>query len=117
MKFVGEVGFWIADVETKSGIYTDKMIERHYTGDITRAYDKWSERNNSTTDDLRLNNQISIVGDIFALENHGSIKYVLWNGIYWKVNTIGINPPRLVMEIGGVWNGEKYTKDQASGDP
>lgn len=111
MKFAGEVGFWLTDVEVKPGIYTEQMIERHYTGDVTRAYHKWNERDNSTTDDLRLNNQISIVGDIFALENWGSIKYVLWNGVYWEVNTIGINPPRLVLEIGGVWSGERCSKD------
>lgn len=111
MKFAGEVGFWIADVETKPGIYTEKMIERHYTGDVNRAYHKWGERDSSTTDELRLNNEFSIVGDIFALENFGSIKYVLWNGVYWEVNTVGINPPRLVLEIGGVWNGEKCTKN------
>lgn len=109
MKFAGKVGFWIDDAESRPGIYDGKMIERHYTGDVTRAYYKWSERDNSTTDDLRLNNQISIVGDIFALENWGSIKYVLWNGVCWKVNTIGVNPPRLVLEIGGVWNGKRCT--------
>lgn len=110
MKFAGEVGFWMTDVETRPGIFTEKMIERHYTGDVTRAYRKWSERDNSTTDDLRLNNEISIVSDIFALENWASIKYVLWNGVYWKVNTVGINPPRLTLEIGGVWSGEKCAK-------
>lgn len=115
MKFAGEVGFWIKDAETRPGIYTEKMIERHYTGDVSRAYHKWTERDSSTTDNLRLNNEISIVGDIFALKNQGSIKYVLWNGIYWEVNTIGINPPRLVLEIGGVWDGEKAPKAEASG--
>lgn len=110
MKFAGEVGFWVSDMETKPGIYTEKMIERHYTGDVTRAYHKWSERDDSTTDDLRLNNEISIVGDIFALENWGSIKYVVWNGVCWEVNTVGINPPRLVLEIGGVWDGERHTE-------
>lgn len=116
MKFAGKVGFWITDVETKPGIFDGKMIERRYTGDVTRAYQKWDKRDNSTMDNLRLNNEFSIVSDIFALENHGSIKYVLWNGVYWEVNTVGINPPRLVLEIGGVWNGEKCTEDQTSDD-
>ena len=106
MKFAGEVGFWIKNVETKPGIFEDQNVEKHYTGDVTRAYNKWSDRSESTTEELSTNNQISIVGDLFAQENWPSIKYVRWRGINWAVKTVGISFPRLTLELGGVWNGQ-----------
>lgn len=105
MKFAGKIGFWMKNVEMKPGIFGDKMLERSYTGDISRNYQKWNTKESSTVDDLRLNNQISILSDLYAIQNWQSIKYVLWNGVRWKVNTIEISYPRLVLEIGGVWNG------------
>lgn len=105
MKFSGDVGFWIKNVETKPGIHTDSMVVKHYIGDITRAYNKWDSRSDSTNDNLSLNNQISILGDLFAQENWPSIKYVVWGGKPWKVKTVGINFPRLTLEIGGPYDG------------
>lgn len=107
MKFAGYVGFWITSDETKPGIFKDHMVEKYYTGDVTRAYNKWDARSESTTDEFSLNNQVSIVADLFARENWPSIKYVIWNGIAWKVKTVGIDFPRLTIEIGGVWNGQR----------
>lgn len=106
MKFAGDVGFWITADETKPGVFIDHMIEKHYTGDVTRAFNKWDSRSEATTDELSLNNQISIVGDLFAHENWLSIKYVTWRTIRWKVKTVEIRFPRLILEVGGVWDGE-----------
>lgn len=106
MKFAGKVGFWMENQEVKPGIYDNVMIERSYVGDVSRAYHKWEEKTDSTNDDLRLNNQISILADLYAQQNWGSIKYVLWNGVRWKVNTIGVSFPRITLEIGGTWYGE-----------
>lgn len=106
MKFAGNVGFWMIADETKPGIFVDHMVEKHYTGDVTRMLNKWDSRTEATTDDLNVNNQISIIGNLFAHENWPSIRYVVWKGIRWKVKTIEIRFPRLILEVGGVWNGE-----------
>lgn len=106
MKFAGKVGFWVDDVEVKPGIHRSEMIERPYVGDVTRSYHKWEAQTMSTDDNLRLNNQITILADLYARQNWGSIKYVVWSGVRWKVNTIQVSFPRLTLEIGGVWNGE-----------
>lgn len=114
MKFAGKIGFWMENVEIKPGIFGDKMVERAYTGDVTRSYRKWNSQESSTLEDLRLNNQISILSDLYALQNWQSIKYVLWNGVYWKVNTVEVSSPRLILEIGGVWNGQTDEKTGAT---
>ncbi len=110
MKFAGYVGFWITSDETKPGIFEDHMVEKYYTGDVTRAYNKWDSRSEATTDKLSVNNQISILGDLFAQENWPSIKYVVWNNICWKVKTVKISFPRLTLEIGEVWNEQRPEK-------
>lgn len=118
MKFAGKVGFWIEDVETKPGIFGEpKVVERTYTGDVTRSYRKWNTQDSSTLDDLRLNNQISILSDLYALQNWQSIKYVLWNGVYWKVNTVEVSYPRLILEIGGVWHGQTSEETGTTASP
>lgn len=115
MKFAGYVGFWLKDVETKPGLFENKLIEKFYTGDVTRAYNKWADRDDSTNQELSLNNQISILADLFAQENWPSILYVRWNGKPWEVKTVGVSFPRLTLEIGGVWNGEPGQSSEAAG--
>lgn len=109
MKFSGKVGFWEKDVETIPGVYKPKIVEKPYVGDITRNYRKFQTGENQQNKNLNVNNQISIVSDLYMQKNWSSIKYVLWNGVKWEVNTVDVNFPRLVLEIGGVWNGEEAT--------
>lgn len=104
MKFSGKVGFFINDSETDLDVYEPNIVERTYVGDITRNFRKFQQTENQN-DNLVLNDQISILSDLYALQNWPSIRYILWNGVKWKVNTVEVKYPRLVLEIGGVWNG------------
>ena len=104
MKFAGKVGFWEESKEVKPGIYKPQILERSYTGDVitnTRRFQSTENQN----DDLKINNRISILSDLYAQQNWTSIRYVIWNGVKLKVNTVEVNYPRLILEIGGVWNG------------
>lgn len=105
MKFYGKIGFWFNDVETAPGVHRPQIIERSYAGDVLRSYRKW-QSTDTLTDELRLNNQITIVSDMYMQQNWASIKYVKWNGVYWKVNTVEVNYPRLTLEIGGEYRGQ-----------
>lgn len=107
MKFSGKVGFWEKDVETAPGVYRPQIVEKPYVGDITRNYRKFQTGENQQNKNLTVNNQISIVSDLYMQNNWTSIKYVLWNGVKWEVNTVEVGFPRLTLEIGGVWNGEE----------
>ena len=103
MKFSGKVGFWVDDVEISPSVYKPKIIERSYTGDVlkdTRRFISPETQNKSFT----VNNKISILGDLYALENWTSIKYVIWKNVKWNVTSVEVNHPRLVLEIGGVYN-------------
>lgn len=106
MKFHGRIGFWLGDVETEPGVWKPNIVEKSYVGDILRNYRKFQPVSDKVNDDLTINNQFSILSDLYLRENLSSIRYVLWNGARWKINTVEINYPRIILEIGGVYNGK-----------
>lgn len=103
-KWHGTVGY-VKTEETSPGIYSKVVTERSYYGDIIRNIKQWSPNSNSTNDDLTLNAQFSIVADSFVRDNIGYIKYVVYMGTKWKITSIDPQPPRLILTVGGVYNG------------
>ena len=103
-KFYGAIGFGIP-TEIEPGIWEDKIEERMFRGDIYRLGTQWSSSSESTNDDLTMNNQISIISDPFAENNSHYMKYVQFMGTKWKIKSIEVKYPRLVLSIGGVYNG------------
>lgn len=104
MKFYGLIGFWEGNEEISPGIYEDKIIEKPYSGTVN-----WHNRhfvdNGNQNEDLKMNNQISILADLYFQKNFSSIRYVIWGGAKWKVTNVDIGYPRVVLTIGGVYNG------------
>lgn len=105
MKFSGQVGFWMEDVEVRPGIYKSYIEERSYYGDVIRNQRRWQEADQLNSV-MKVNNSISICSDLFARQNFNSIKYVVWNGVRLKVNSVTIDYPRITLDIGGVYNNE-----------
>ena len=104
-RFFGQVGYAGVQIIV-DGIATDEPIERSYRGDVTRNTSR-VQGNEKVNKDIVLNNLISIVADPFAYENFFAIKYVRWMGAYWEVTNVEVQRPRLILTIGGVYNGEK----------
>ena len=104
MKFYGTIGFWMKSKEVSPGIYKPEIIERSYTGDVSWA-NRHYQGSEYQNENLRLNNQISILSDLYAQQNFASIRYVVWNGVKWRVTNVEMNYPRLVLTIGSVYNG------------
>lgn len=103
-KFYGAIGYGIS-TETSPGVWTDTIVERNYTGDVLKNFKK-SSVGQSTNDDIDVNNMLSILADPFALNHFHTILYVRWMGAVWKVPTAEVQYPRLLLGIGGVYNGE-----------
>lgn len=102
-KFYGKVGYGI-EVETAPGVYEVQLVERSYFGDVLRNAPRW-EQGAVLNDDLKINNRISIVADAYAYEHISAIRYVDWMGTRWKVNEFDIQRPRIILTVGGVYNG------------
>ena len=102
-KFYGVVGYSI-QTETAPGVWTEDFTEKNYTGDILRNT-KRNQSGENLHDDLVINNLISIVADPYAYEHFFSIKYAKWMGTKWKVTNVEVQRPRLILTLGGVYNG------------
>lgn len=107
MKFSGKIGFWTKDIETKPGVYKPGIVEKSYVGDVLKNIRNFQSAENQQNENLRLNNRISIISDLYMQKNWGSIKYVTWNGVNWKVSSVDVGSyPRVILELGGVYNGK-----------
>ena len=101
-KFYGKIGF-METKETSPGVWEEEITERYYYGDVTRNMRRWDSSQNQN-DDLKINNEISIVSDPYAVQNFHAIRYVEWMGSLWKVTSVDVQYPRLTLSIGGVYN-------------
>lgn len=109
-RYSGKIGYLITVEEEingeKTGICKEKYIERQAYGDVIQNYSKWDSAN-QLNDNISVNNKISIVADPFALANFQHIKYATWMKQKWKVSTIEPNYPRLILNIGGIYNDDE----------
>lgn len=102
-RFHGVVGY-TETVETVPGVFSEVAKERTYYGDVIRNTRRW-ESGQNLNDNLNVNNSISIVADAYAYEHFFNIRYVRWMGSLWKVTNVEVQRPRLILTIGGVYNG------------
>lgn len=106
-RYCGKIGY-AETVETAPGVYSEHMTERTHYGDIVKNHRRL-ENGQSVNDDISLSNSISILADAYANRNFASIRYAKWMGTAWKVTGIDVQPPRLILTLGGIWNGEQAT--------
>ena len=104
-KFYGEIGFGVTE-ETKPGVWKTHIVDRPYYGDLLRN-SRRLEGSSQVNSDINISNEISIVADPFARENFHSMRYVNFMGAKWKVTSVEVQYPRLILTVGGVWNEQK----------
>lgn len=102
-RFSGEVGYAISE-QTAPGVWQDRIEERRYFGDVVREARSF-DIGNSVNAGVRSTNSISIVADPFAFANFSAMRYVRWMGTLWTINSIEVERPRLLLRLGGEWNG------------
>ena len=102
-KFYGKIGYAISE-ETTPGVWVEQIVERSYYGDVIRNIRRLQSSEN-LNDNINVSNEISIVADAFANQNFHSMRYVEYMGTKWKVSSIEVKYPRLILSIGGVYNG------------
>lgn len=103
-KFYGMIGF--ADqIEEAPGVWIDKITVQSYYGDLIRNTRKLQSRD-QLNDNIDIANDISIIADPYAVENFHKMRYVEFMGTKWKITSVEVHYPRLILTVGGVWNGE-----------
>lgn len=102
-KFYGAIGY-AAQVEIAPGVWDDQITEKEYRGDVILSQQRW-QPSEDFHDNMNLDNSISIIADEYAYMHFGFIKYIVWHGQKWKIQSLSINRPRIVLQIGGLYNG------------
>lgn len=63
-------------------------------------------------DELGLSSVVSIVADPHLFDHVGEIAFVEVYGSKWKVTDIQVSPPRLILTLGGLYNGPTDSDDE-----
>lgn len=103
-RFYGIVGYTSDEIQG-TDIHVNVPVEKPYKGDLIKN-SRRLENGIGVNDDIKLSNQISIVADPYAINHMHTIRYVKWRGGVWKVDLVDYEPPRLILTLGGVYNGE-----------
>ena len=102
-KFYGAIGY-AKTVETMPGVWTEQITERDYYGDVIRN-SRRLQSSDKVNDDINISNQISIVADPYAINNFHSMRYAKFMGAKWKISDVEVQYPRLLLTLGGLYNG------------
>lgn len=104
-KFYGVIGYATTE-ETKPDVWVETITERPYYGDIIRESSRVESSQDSVNDGVSLDNEVSIVADLYAQENINEMRYVKIRGTAWKITSVEVQYPRLNISIGGIYNGK-----------
>ena len=102
-KYYGAIGY-AETTETSPGVWVEGITERNYYGDIVRN-SRNLQNSERLNDDVKVSNQISIVADPYAIQNFHAIRYAEFMGAKWKVSSVDVQSPRLLLSLGDLYNG------------
>ena len=102
-RWYGKVGY-IETVEIEPGIWEEKETIRSYYGELVRNSSKFRV-SGDVNDDKDVSVELSIVADPYSSLHFHAIRYVEFGGTKWKVNTVEPKRPRLILSLGGEYNG------------
>ena len=102
-KWCGKIGY-AETVEIEPGICEEQITERKHYGDVLSG--RWMRQSSDKVNiDINLSNRISIIADPFAVQKCSSMAYIEYAGAKWKVSDVEVQYPRLILTVGGVYNG------------
>lgn len=103
-KWFGKIGYAVTS-ETRPGIWEEVIVERNYYGDITRN-SRRLQAASQVNDDININNELSIISDPYAMNSFHAMRYAEFMGTKWKITNVEVQYPRLILSLGGLYNGE-----------
>ena len=110
-KYSGMLGYVMPAKEDPPGIWKPSaVVEKLGRGDLIRQTIT-NEDVSGLSDGININNQVTIIMDPFVNKNLESLKYVILYGTRWEIKSMTINRPRVILMLGGVYNGEYPSTD------
>lgn len=104
-KWCGKIGYAVTE-ETSPGVFIDRIEEHFAAGEMLRNTRRYEAQSESSNDEVKLNNQLSVVMDAYTMSQYSAMRYVEFMGALWKVTNVEIQTPRILITIGGAYHGE-----------
>lgn len=101
-KCSGVIGYALAG-ETQPGVWTEGITEKKYFGDVVRDNRRIVDQG-EINGSINISNNISIVSNSFMLKNMAFMRYITFMNSKWKISSVDIKPPRIIITIGGIYN-------------
>ena len=100
-KWFGKIGYAETE-EISPGVWKEQIVEREYYGDLVRNTRRLQTAD-KINDDIIVSNELSIVSDPYANQNFHAIRYVEFMGSKWKISSVEVSYPRLILTLGGLY--------------
>lgn len=98
-RWAGEIGY-VETVETSPGVWEEQIVPKDdYTGDMN-SLSRSLRNGQKINDDVEIGMELEIVADPYALSHFSNMRYVTYMGVKWKVRTVTVRYPRLVLSLG-----------------
>lgn len=111
-RFYDEIGFG-ETVEAAPGVWEDVITVKKYFGDVLRDTLQ-SDVGESVNNDALISNSISIMANDYAFSHLKDIRFIKFEGERWVIDSIEVRRPRLILSMGGVYNGPTGTTPDAA---
>lgn len=104
-KFAGVIGY-AETVETAPGVWEEQIAERQHFGDWIRNTRRL-QPTDQLNDNINISNELSIIANPYAMNHFHKMRYVKYLGTAWKISNVEVRYPRLILSVGGEYNGEQ----------
>ena len=101
-KWSGRIGF-VVESEDDYGVVTTNDVERYYVGDLLKNYRRFND-GISINERVSIGNTISVISDPYLADNLQNIRYIFYMGVKWKVESVEIQYPRIILTLGGEYS-------------
>lgn len=103
-KYKGHIGYSVQE-EIRPGVWGQPFVrECMFYGDVIEPYIRHDQSDN-VNDDLKIANTISILVDPKSFKHASNMRYLEYMGSRWKITGFQTRYPRIILTLGGVYNG------------
>lgn len=106
-RFADVVGFGVP-TEVRPGVIKDVITEKPFLGNVTSQAIQ-AITSDQINDQLTADVTIEVIADWIDSEDISAIRYAGWAGTKWKVTNVKPQGVRLLLRLGGVYNGSTAT--------
>lgn len=103
MRYSGMFGI-AKQVEVAPGVWDDVITERPYIGDLIQTTERL-EGAGTVNPVYKTTTSLSVVSDGVLRDRYDDIRYVVYRGVPWTVESSVLEEPRLTLYFGERYNG------------